>query len=112
MRTLMALGAAAASLILLATPAANAQSGNHGYCYVYGPDMKTVYVSDPYAVPSGPDMAFQEFGNYLSQNQGITKRPGCDSGYNGRAVATQARQKRITEAQQQGIKVVEIRWPL
>lgn len=112
MRTLMALGAAAASLILLATAAANAQSGNHGYCYVYGPDMKTVYVSDPYAVPSGPDMSFQEFGNYLSQNQGVTKRPGCDSGYNGRAVATQARQNLITEARQRGIKVVEIRWPL
>jgi hypothetical protein len=112
MRTLIALGAAAASLVLVATPAATAQSGNHGYCYVYGPDMKAVYVSDPYPVPSGPDMSFQEFGNYLSQNQGVTKRPGCDSGYNGRAVATQARQNLITEARQRGIKVVEIHWPL
>lgn len=90
---------------------ARAQAGNHGYCYVYGPDMKTVYVSDPYPVPGGPDMSLQEFGTYLSKSQGVTKRPGCDSGYNGRAVAAQARQNRIAEARQQGIRVVEVRWP-
>jgi len=112
MRALMTAGAAVAALFLTAASPAAAQSGNHGYCYVYGPDMKTVYVSDPYPVPSGPDMSFQEFGTYLSANQGVTKRPGCDSGYNGRSVATQARQNRIAEARQQGIKVVEVRWPL
>lgn len=112
MRALMAGGAAMAALFLTAASPAEAQSGNHGYCYVYGADMKTVYVSDPYAVPSGPDMSFQEFGTYLSANQGVTKRPGCDSGYNGRSVATQARQNLIAEARQRGIKVVEVRWPL
>lgn len=111
MRAYAALGVAAASLFLLATAPAHAQSGNHGYCYVYGPDMKTVYVSDPYPVPNGPDMSFQQFGAYLGQSHGVTKRPGCDSGYNGRTVATQARQNRINEARQQGIRVVEVRWP-
>lgn len=112
MRALMALGAATVTLFAIAGGPAQAQGSNHGFCYVYGADMKTVYVSDPYPVPSGPDMSFQEFGSYLSANQGITKRPGCDSGYNGRSVASQARQNLITEARQQGIKVVEVRWPL
>jgi len=112
MRALMAVGTTMAALFLTAASSAEAQSGNHGYCYVYGPDMKIVYVSDPYPVSSGPDMSFQEFGTYLSTNQGVTKRPGCDSGYNGRSVATQARQNLIAEARQRGIKVVEVRWPL
>lgn len=112
MRGKMIIGTAAAALLLAGALPAGAQSGNHGYCYVYGSDMKTVYVSDPYPVPSGPDMSFQQFGDHLGRNQGVTKRPGCDSGYNGRAVATQARQNRITEARQQGISVVEVRWPL
>ena len=112
MRVSMIAGAAMAALLLTAASPAAAQSGNHGYCYVYGPDMKTVYVSDPYPVPAGPDISFQEFGTYLSANHGVTKRPGCDSGYNGRSVATQARQNLIVEARQWGIKVMEVRWPL
>ena len=112
MRAQMILAAATASLLLIGASPVDAQGGNHGYCYVYGTDMKTVYVSDPYPVPSGPDMSFQQFGDYLGQHQGVTKRPGCDSGYNGRDVAIQARQNRIIEARGQGIKVVEVRWPL
>lgn len=112
MRALMTLAVAGASFFTVVAGTAQAQSGNHGYCYVYGADMKTVYVSNPYPVPSGPDMSFREFGDYLSANQGVAKRPGCDSGYNGRSVATQARQNRIAEARQQGLKIVEVRWPL
>jgi hypothetical protein len=73
MRALMAAGAAMAALFLTAASSAEAQSGNNGYCYVLGSDMKTVYVSDLYAAPTEPDTSLQEFGTYLIVNQDVMK---------------------------------------
>ena len=98
-----------------ATPAVGQGGTNHGYCYasLYASgSIQKLWVSNPYAPPAGsPDTAQADFAAFMAKYGVKPHQAHCNSGYNGPAVAEQAKGKLIAETKGAGAQVIEVDWP-
>ena len=98
-----------------ATPALGQGGTNHGYCYAslyVSGSIQKLWVSKPYAPPTGsPDTAQADFAAFVAKYGVKPHQAHCNSGYNGPAVAEQAKGKLIAETKDAGAQVTEVDWP-
>jgi hypothetical protein len=98
-----------------ATPALGQGGTNRGYCYASqyaSGSIQKLWVSNPYAPPaSSPDTAQADFAAFMVKYGVKAHQAHCDSGYNGPAVAEQAKRKLIAETKDAGAQVIEVDWP-